>query len=145
MDNPYIPTRKTVKGLYMKAHVAGSKFRTSQVSAYADYVKRLIGEKKGAVDEAIENETTTIEKMLGIIEATEVNALVIDIKEDGGYVTWPTDIKGVADIQGNIRWILNIMNRSFNIAKKKGSTPSRVSSPLRIRISRRNSPNMPCN
>lgn len=99
LDNPYIPTRKTVKGLYMKAHVAGSKFRTSQVSGYADYVKRLIGEKKGAVDEAIENETTTIEKMLGIIEATEVNALVIDIKEDGGYVTWPTDIKGVADIQ----------------------------------------------
>ena len=100
LENPYIPTRKEVKGLYMKAHVAGSKFRTSQVSAYADYVKKLTGEKKGAADEAIENETTTIEKMLGIVEATEINALVIDIKEDGGYVTWPTDIKGVEEIQG---------------------------------------------
>lgn len=100
LDNPYVPTRKEVKGLYMKAHVAGSKFRTSQVNAYADYAKKLIGEKKGAVDEAIENETTTVEKMLGIIEATEVNALVIDVKEDGGYVTWPTDIKGVTAIQG---------------------------------------------
>lgn len=99
LHNPYEPKSVSAKGLYVKAHVAGYTFNEKKIDAYADYIKKMSGASKEPVDESIEDETNVLEKILGICKGTEINALVIDIKGDEGYVTWPTDIPKVAEIQ----------------------------------------------
>ena len=52
-----------------------------------------------------------LEKILGIIEATEVNSVVIDVKNDIGLVAWKSDIEIVNTVGSN--W--NTPMKNFNV------------------------------
>lgn len=94
---------KTVeaKTLYVSSTVAGMTFDKEKVAYYAKYIKALSGESGEAADSSRLSELNKLEKILGIVEATEVNALVIDIKNDDGVVSWTSDIGIVNTIKSN--------------------------------------------
>lgn len=93
--------KKTVeaKALYVSNTVAGMSFDETKVEYYANYIKAL--ESGGSADSSKLGELNKLEKILGIAEATEVNALVIDIKNDDGLVSWASDIAMVNKIKSN--------------------------------------------
>jgi flagellar basal body-associated protein FliL len=94
---------KTVeaKALYVSSTVGGMTFDEEKVAYYAKYIKALSGESGEAADSSRLSELNKLEKILGICEATEVNSLVIDIKDDDGVVSWTSDIGIVNTIQSN--------------------------------------------
>lgn len=91
---------KTVKAkaLYLTSNVAGFGFDEGNIDYYANYIKAISGESGQPADASRLGEINKLEKALAICKSTEVNALVIDIKNDHGTVTWNSDIELVNQI-----------------------------------------------
>jgi len=94
---------KTVKAraLYLTSNVAGFGFDEGNIDYYANYIKAISGESGQPADTSRLTEINKLEKALAICKSTEVNALVIDIKNDHGTVTWNSDIGLVNQIGSN--------------------------------------------
>jgi len=91
------------KGLYVTGNVAGMPVDKANVEMYAEYIKALyennsskINELKSKVDKL-----NKFEKILGIAVATEINTLVIDVKDDNGLMTYKSDIAIVDQVGAN--------------------------------------------
>lgn len=91
------------KGLYVTGNVAGMTVDKDKVEMYAEYIKALyennsskINELKSKVDGL-----NKFEKILGIAIATEINTLVIDVKDDNGLMTYKSDIAIVDQVEAN--------------------------------------------
>lgn len=97
---PELTTVKA-KALYLTANVAGFDFAEEDIEYYADYIRAISGQSGKPADAGRLSEINKLEKALGICEATEVNALVIDIKNDDGVVAWNSDIGIVNRIKSN--------------------------------------------
>ncbi len=97
------PERKTVKAraLYLTANVAGFDFEEKDIDYYVDYIRALSGESGKPADKSRMDDINKLEKALAICKATEVNALVIDIKNDDGLVAWNSDIEVVGQLKSN--------------------------------------------
>lgn len=89
------------KALYLTANVAGFNFDEGNVSYYSDYIKSISGQSGKPTDARRLNDINKLEKALAMCEATEINALVIDIKNDDGVVAWNSDIEIVNQIKSN--------------------------------------------
>ena len=115
------PELNTVKAkaLYLTANVAGFDFNEEDVDYYADYISEISGESGKAVDTSRLGEINKLEKALGICEATEVNALVIDIKNDDGVVAWNSDIDIVNQIKSNSSAPLKTYEKLMNYLNEK--------------------------
>ncbi len=111
--------KKTVeaKALYVSNTVAGMSFDEEKVAYYATYIKAL--ESGGSADSSRLSELNKLEKILGIAEATEINALVIDIKNDDGLVSWASDIAIVNNIKSNESISIKDYARLMDYLKKK--------------------------
>jgi hypothetical protein len=93
------PAAVDAKALYVSSTVAGMTFDEAKIDYYAKYIKALsAGETP---DSSKLSQLNKLEKILGICEATEVNSLVIDIKDDDGVVAWKSDIGIVNQIKSN--------------------------------------------
>ena len=94
---------KTVKAkaLYVTGNVAGFKFSEEDIDYYADYINALNGSSGEKPDTSRLDEINKLEKVLGIAKISEINSLVIDIKNDHGYVTWNSDLEIVNDVGSN--------------------------------------------
>lgn len=112
---------KTVeaKALYVSSTVAGMTFDEEKVAYYAKYIKALSGESGEAADSSRLSELNKLEKILGICEATEVNSLVIDIKDDDGVVSWTSDIGVVNQIKSNGSIPIKDYTKLMNYLKSK--------------------------
>ncbi len=86
------------KALYVTSNVAGFSFAEEDIQWYADYVRYISGQSTVSVDESRLSEINKLERILGLCEATEVNALVIDVKNDDGLVSWQSDIPIVEEV-----------------------------------------------
>lgn len=95
---------KTVKAktLYITGNVAGFKFNEDHINYYVDYINALNGKSGKAPDASKLDTVNKLEKVLGIAKASEINAIVIDIKNDYGHVTWPSDIEIVSEVGSDI-------------------------------------------
>lgn len=90
------------KALYLTGTIAGFNFDEELIDYYADYIKALSGQSEGSPDGSRLDELNKLEKVLGIAKASEINALVIDIKNDDGHVTWNSDIDIVKEVGSNV-------------------------------------------
>lgn len=99
-EEPQLKT-VTVKALYLTANVAGFKFKEEDVEYYARYIRSKTGQSSDPIDESRMGDINKLEKILAMVEATEINALVIDIKNDTGLVTWNSDVALVNNIGSN--------------------------------------------
>ena len=91
---------KTVKAkaLYITGNVAGFKFEEENIDYYADYINALNGESGQGPDKSRLDEINKLERALGIAKASEINAFVIDVKNDDGHVTWNSELEIVEEV-----------------------------------------------
>ena len=101
LDDPIEPYTVKAKALYMTSNVAGFNFNEEDIQYYANYILALSGQSGQPVDESRLDDVNKLEKILGIIEATEVNSVVIDVKNDLGLVAWKSDIEVVNNVGSN--------------------------------------------
>ena len=111
LDDPIEPYTVKAKALYMTSNVAGFNFNEEDIQYYANYILALSGQSGQPVDESRLDDVNKLEKILGIIEATEINSVVIDVKNDIGLVAWKSDIEIVNTVGSN--W--NTPMKNFNV------------------------------
>ena len=92
-----LPTVKA-KALYITGNVAGFTFEEENIDYYANYINALNGRSGQEADKSRLGEINKLEKALGIAKASEVNAFVIDVKNDYGHVTWNSELEIVNQI-----------------------------------------------
>lgn len=99
-QEPVLHTVKA-KALYLTANVAGFDFSEEDIEYYAEYIRAISGQSGKPADASRLDAVNKLEKALGICKATEINALVIDVKNDSGVVAWSSDIGIVNQIGSN--------------------------------------------
>ena len=114
-----VPETVKAKALYLTANVAGFDFNEEDVDYYAEYIRSLSGESDKPADTGRIDEVNKLEKALGICEATEINALVIDVKNDDGVVAWNSDIEIVNRIKSNVSAPIRNYEKLMNYLEKK--------------------------
>lgn len=88
---------KKVKGLYVTQTTASYNFSEDNIKLYESYIKAL---NEGGDTSSIDvSQVNNLEKILAICNETEINALVIDIKSDDGYITWSSDVEVVNNLE----------------------------------------------
>lgn len=112
-----IPAVKA-KALYITGNVGGFKFQEENIDYYADYIRAISGESEKTVDKSRLETINKLEKALGIAKATEINALVIDIKNDHGHVTWNSELPIVDEIGSNANVPFNDYKPLFDYLDK---------------------------
>lgn len=90
------------KTLYITGNVAGFKFQEEDIDYYAEYINALNGTSGKSPDASRLDEVSKLEKVLGIAKASEINALVIDIKNDDGHITWNSDMEIVEGVGATV-------------------------------------------
>lgn len=106
------------KALYLTANVAGFGFNEEDVNYYAEYIRSISGESGKPADTSRMEEINKLEKALAICEATEINALVIDIKNDDGVVAWQSEIEIVNQVKSNTNAPLNDYEKLMSYLKE---------------------------
>lgn len=87
---------ETVKALYVTFNIAGFPFNEDDINYYAQVIT---DQANGQVpDLSREGDVNKLEQILAIVKATEINSLVIDVKDDRGWVGWPSDIAVVHNV-----------------------------------------------
>jgi len=89
------------KTLYVTNNIAGFRFNEEDIDYYADYVLHINGQSSEPFDKSRLGDVNRLEEILGLCKATEINALVIDVKTDEGVVAWESDIEIVNRINSN--------------------------------------------
>lgn len=111
--------RVKAKALYLTSNVAGFDFNEADVDYYADYIRAISGQSGKSADASRLGDVNKLEKALGICEATEINALVIDVKNDSGVVAWNSDIGIVNRIGSNASAPFKNYEKLINYLKEK--------------------------
>lgn len=84
-----------VRALYATGHTAGNPLNKENIDAYAAYVKALADNdtlKAKELSPSAEN-ANKFEKIIGIAAATEINGIVINVKDDNGFITYDSDVE----------------------------------------------------
>ena len=89
----------TVKALYVTYNIAGLGFKVEDVDLYADYITKTRNNQ--SFDSNLLESVNRLEEILGMVKATEINALVIDVKDDRGMVGYPSNIELVQNLGAN--------------------------------------------
>jgi len=105
------------KALYLSANVAGSGFSEENVDYYAKYIMAISGQSGETPDTSRLNQINKLEKALAICKSTEINALVIDVKNDDGLVAWNSNIAAVNNIHSNWSSPLKNYDKLFEYMK----------------------------
>lgn len=90
---------EVVKALFVTFNIAGLGFNKDDVNTYAEYITKTHNGESFDVSRL--ESVNRLEEILGIVQATEINSLVIDVKDDQGLVGWPSDLQVVNDIGAN--------------------------------------------
>lgn len=90
------------KALYLTGNVAGFSFDQENIDYYADYILALSGKSGEIPDESGLNQVNKLERALGIAKATEINSMVIDVKNDHGHITWESNLEIVKEVGAEV-------------------------------------------
>jgi len=91
------------KGLFLTGSTAGKSVNKDNVDLYIEYINALKNKDTETINRISPNliNFNTLEKIIGIAAATEINAVVIDVKDDSGYMTFKSNIKAVQEVGGD--------------------------------------------
>lgn len=111
-----------VKALYATGHTAGSEIDKNRIDDYSAYVKALA---EGDVEKASElsvkaEEATRFERIIGIAVATEINAVVINVKDDDGYVTYESSVDIVERMNEGVPVQIKDVKTMLRVLKEYG-------------------------
>lgn len=119
LEEPNDLVTTEAKALYVTSNVAGFEFNLDDIEYYKNYILALSGQSGQSVDDSRLDQVNKLEKILGIAEATEINALVIDVKNDEGLVAWNSDIEIVNSVGSNWNTPLKNFDNLMTYLKEK--------------------------
>jgi len=82
------------------------------------YKTRIPREVKGLYITGYTAGNSRLNHLIDLLNKTELNTLVIDIKEDGGYVTYPSDLKQVDEVGSNRKVFIKDLDLLLEKAKE---------------------------
>ncbi|MFA7673692.1 MAG: putative glycoside hydrolase [Clostridia bacterium] len=108
-----------VKGLYVRGETAAQRLDDTYVQDYRAYVLSLDGNDTEKTDKLLEacKGITDFEEIVGLILATELNAVIINTKDDGGNINIPVSARCMEMVRSQSGTLSNI---SGILAKLKG-------------------------
>ncbi|HBC31335.1 MAG TPA: hypothetical protein DC024_08865 [Clostridiales bacterium] len=89
-----------VKALYATGHTAGNELNKENIDAYGAYVKALEEKDTQKARELFESaeKANKFERIIGIAVATEINGVVINVKDDNGFITYNSNVEIVQNM-----------------------------------------------
>ncbi|MDD4439669.1 MAG: putative glycoside hydrolase [Tissierellia bacterium] len=89
-----------VKALYATGHTAGNELNRENIDAYGAYVKALEKKDTQKARELFESaeKANKFERIIGIAVATEINGVVINVKDDNGFITYNSNVEIVQNM-----------------------------------------------
>lgn len=108
------------KALYVTAHTAGFPFDEEDIDYYADYIRAKTGQSDQAPDSSRLEEVNRLEEILAICQASEINGLVIDVKNDDGQISWDSDVALVQEIGATRNGALDDFSPLMDYMQEKG-------------------------
>jgi hypothetical protein len=89
-----------VKALYVTGHTAGNELNKENIDTYAAYVKALEEKDTQKARQLIDSaeKANKLERIVGIAVATEINGLVINVKDDNGFITYNSNVEIVQNM-----------------------------------------------
>lgn len=124
---PLVPIENTrekksikVKALYATGYTAGNELDKTNIDAYGSYVKALNENDTKKANElyAAAQKANKFEKIIGIAVGTEINGLVINVKDDNGYVTYKSNVEIVKNINNNVPISIKDINKMLSVLKE---------------------------
>ncbi len=84
-----------VRALYVTGHTAGNSLNKENIDAYGAYVRAIIENDTEKARELFDKaeQANKFERIIGIALATEINGLVINVKDDNGFITYNSDVE----------------------------------------------------
>jgi hypothetical protein len=95
--------RFTAKALFVTGSTAGRPVDREKVQIYIDYIDALKVNDTATINRLSSRlgDLNTFEKVIGIAAATEINAVVIDVKDDSGLLTYESSIELVKEVKAD--------------------------------------------
>ncbi len=90
--------RVEARALYVTGNIAGFSFNEQDIDLYSKYILYKSGQSDEAVSDSQLGDVNRLEEILAICKATEINSLVIDVKNDDGLVKWNSDVEAVNNV-----------------------------------------------
>ncbi|MDW5300676.1 MAG: putative glycoside hydrolase [Sedimentibacter sp.] len=92
-----------IKALYSTGHTAGDELSKENIDAYAAYVKALADKDSIKANSLLAEagKANKFERIVGLAAATEINGLVINVKDDNGFITYETNVEIVKKMNEN--------------------------------------------
>ncbi len=93
------------KGLYLTGYTASLSVNKENVEIYSEYVKALQSNDTAKINElkSKANSFNKFERIIGIALSTEINAVVINVKNDDGIMTYASNVEAVKNAEANAR------------------------------------------
>lgn len=84
-----------VKALYATGHTAGNPLSKENIDAYGAYIKALAENDTLKAKELSPSaeKANKFERIIGIAVGTEINGLVINVKDDNGFITYNSNVE----------------------------------------------------
>lgn len=109
-----------VKALYATGHTAGNELNKENIDAYGAYVKALADNDKAKANElySAAEKANKLEKIIGIAVGTEINGLVINVKDDNGFITYESNVEIVQKMNENTPIQIKDINNLLKVLKE---------------------------
>lgn len=109
-----------VKALYATGHTAGNELNKENIDAYGAYVKALADNNKAKANELYPaaEKANKFERIVGIAVGTEINGLVINVKDDNGFITYDSNVEIVQKMNENTPIQIKDINNMLKVLKE---------------------------
>lgn len=119
LDSKNEKTKKDVKALYATGYTAGNSLDQSNIDYYGKYVAALRendSENIAKYRDGI-NKANRMEKIVSIVNQTEINAIVFDVKDDYGHVTYSSNVDIINQVNKNVNPKIEDIKKTLKILK----------------------------
>ena len=109
-----------VKALYATGHTAGNELNKANIDAYGAYVKALSDNDAGKTKEllAAADKANKFERIIGIAVGSEINAIVINVKDDNGFITYNSNVDIVKSMNASTAIQIKDINNVLKVLKE---------------------------
>jgi len=109
-----------VKALYATGYTAGNELNKENIDAYGAYVKALAEKDAKKANELFPqaDKANRFERIVGLAVGTEINGVVINVKDDNGFITYNTEIDIVKEMNKDTPIPINDIKNMLKVLKE---------------------------
>lgn len=108
-----------VRALYATGYTAGNSLNKENIDAYGAYVKALAENDTNKAKELLPEaeKANAFEKIVGIAVGTEINGVVINVKDDNGFITYNSNVEVVQKLNKDTAVPIKDIKRVLEVLK----------------------------